>query len=91
MAKTLGIDMGTSSIGLSVRSTENGKSIQDQLEYFTSIIFKSGVGRGKTGEFSYAAERTKHRSGRRLYQARKYRIWETLKVLIDFDFLSLII
>ena len=57
-----------------------------QLDFYTSIIFKSGIGNGKKGEFSYAAERTKKRSPRRLYQARKYRIWETLKVLIEFGF-----
>lgn len=89
MTKTLGIDMGTSSIGLSVRETDSGKTIQDQLEYCTSVIFKTGVGNSKTGEFSYAAERTRHRSVRRLYQARKYRIWETLKKLIEFDFCPL--
>lgn len=89
MTKILGVDMGTSSIGLSVRCTDKSKNIQDQLEFFSSIIFKTGVGNGKTGEFSYAAERTKHRSSRRLYQARKYRIWETLKVLIENDFCPL--
>ena len=59
MAKILGLDLGTNSIGLALRNTDNGDSIKDQLELFTSIIFKSGVGTAKTGEFSYAAERTK--------------------------------
>lgn len=80
--KTLGIDLGTSSLGLAVRNTDLGGNIIDQLEYYGSIIFKSGVGNGKTGEYSYAAERTKYRSTRRLYQARKYRIWATLRLLI---------
>ena len=80
--KTLGIDLGTSSLGLAVRNTDLGGNIIDQLEYYGSIIFKSGVENGKTGEYSYAAERTKYRSTRRLYQARKYRIWATLRLLI---------
>lgn len=91
MGKILGIDLGTNSIGLSLRNPNISGSIQDQLEYFTSIIFSSGVGKGKTGEFSYAAERTKHRSSRRLYQARRYRIWATLKLLIEKDYCPLLI
>src|SRR5690606_16533360 len=35
------------------------------------------------------AERTKHRSSRRLYNARRYRKWETLKVLIEYGFCPL--
>jgi CRISPR-associated endonuclease Csn1 len=83
MNKTIGLDLGTNSIGISVRDTDNGSDIIDQLEYFSSVIFRSGVGNGKSGEFSYAAERTKKRSTRRLYMARKYRIWATLKLLIE--------
>ena len=83
--KTLGIDLGTSSIGIAVRNIDLGGSISNQLEYYNSIIFKSGVGNGKSGEYSYAAERTKFRSTRRLYQARKYRIWATLRLLISYE------
>ncbi len=83
MKKVVGLDLGTNSIGISIRNSENGESIIDQLDYFSSIIFKSGVGNSKSGEFSYAAERTKKRSIRRLYQSRKYRIWQTLKLLIE--------
>ena len=83
MENILGIDLGTNSIGLSLRNASISGNIQEQLEYFTSVIFPSGVGKGKSGEFSYAAERTKHRSSRRLHQARRYRIWATLKFLIE--------
>ncbi len=83
MNKTLGLDPGTNSIGISLRNEDKGKNIIEQLEYFSSIIFKSGVGEKKGVEFSYAAERTKKRTTRRLYQARKYRIWATLKLLIE--------
>lgn len=85
MSKIVGFDLGTNSIGISLRDRDKGQKIIDQLEYFSSVIFKSGVGTAKTGEFSYAAERTKKRSIRRLYQARKYRIWATLKLLIEND------
>jgi len=80
--KTAGFDLGTSSIGISIRDTSRSNNIKEQLEFFSSVIFQSGVGKGKSGEFSFAAQRTKFRSTRRLYQARKYRIWETLKLLI---------
>lgn len=83
MNKTVGLDLGTNSIGISIRDTDNGSEIVDQLEYFSSVIFKSGVGKEKNAEFSFAAKRTEKRSTRRLYQARKYRIWSTLKLLIE--------
>jgi CRISPR-associated endonuclease Csn1 len=86
MSEILGVDLGTNSIGLTKRNTELGKNVVDQLEFFSSIIFQKGVGSGKTGEYSYAVERTKHRSTRRLYQARKYRIWTTLDVLMKNGF-----
>lgn len=82
MIKTLGIDLGTNSIGLTLR---NG----NDFEWFGVYTFKKGVGEGKAGEFSFAAERTKHRSSRRLYNARRYRKWETLKVLIENGFCPL--
>lgn len=81
--KILGIDLGTNSIGLAVRNPQLGDNVTDQLEYFCSDIFTSGVGKGQSGEYSLAAERTKYRAPRRLRQARKYRIWRTLQVLID--------
>ncbi|MDR2148635.1 MAG: hypothetical protein LBE91_19515 [Tannerella sp.] len=89
MANFFSLDLGTNSIGYVNRNTDSGDNLENQLEQFGSIIFKKGVGSGKTGEFSYAAERTKNRSTRRLYQARKYRIWETLKVLIEYGYCPL--
>lgn len=89
MSKILGLDLGTNSIGLAIRDTDNGKNLEEQLERFAVTRFKSGVGNGQNGEFSYAAERTSHRSPRRLYQARKYRIWATLKILIEYGYCPL--
>lgn len=82
MEKTLGIDLGTNSIGLTIRDN-------DEFSWYGVYTFKKGVGEGKSGEFSFAADRTKHRSSRRLYNARRYRKWETLKVLIDNDYCPL--
>lgn len=79
MSKILGLDLGTNSIGWSIRNTDLPDS---QIEKAGVITFNKGVGNSKTGEYSYAAERTKKRSTRRLYQSRKYRIWATLEVLI---------
>lgn len=76
MNKIFGIDLGTNSIGWALRNTETK---ENQIEKFGVLTFSLG----KTGEYSYAAERTKKRSTRRLYQARKYRLWATLEVLIN--------
>jgi CRISPR-associated endonuclease Csn1 len=76
MEKTLGVDLGTNSIGLTLREG-------DLFTWYGVYTFRKGVGEGKSGEFSFAAERTKHRASRRLYNARRYRKWETLKVLIE--------
>lgn len=76
MSKILGVDLGTNSIGLTLRE-------DDMFSWYGVYTFRKGVGEGKSGEFSFAAERTKHRSSRRLYNSRRYRKWETLKVLIE--------
>ena len=91
MGKILGIDLGTNSIGLAVRDTDQSNEFSKQLIYFTSDIFKSGVGTNKNGEFSFAAERTAKRRIRRLYQSRKYRIWATLRLLIENGYCPLTI
>jgi CRISPR-associated endonuclease Csn1 len=86
MSKILGLDLGTNSIGWSLRNTELPNN---QTEKVGVITFNKGVGNSKTGEYSYAAERTKKRSTRRLYQSRKYRLWATLEVLIKEDYCPL--
>lgn len=82
MEKILGVDLGTNSIGLTLRE-------DDVFSWYGVYTFRKGVGEGKSGEFSFAAERTKHRSSRRLYNARRYRKWETLKVLIENNYCPL--
>lgn len=81
MTKILAFDLGSSSIGYSLRNTDNGENITDQLVLYGSIIFSPGM---VDSGVSYAAERTMHRSSRHLYRVRRYRIWETLATLIEF-------
>ena len=96
MAKILGLDLGTNSIGWCIRETElfereeysklfskNITDFQNEIIDYGVVIFKKGVGEGKSGEFSLAAERRKNRSKRRLYNAKRYRKWELLKVLVE--------
>ncbi|GHT74829.1 hypothetical protein AGMMS50262_08540 [Bacteroidia bacterium] len=80
MAKYLGLDLGTNSIGWAIRENEEK---QNQFIYYGVAIFQKGVGDGKSGEFSLAAERRTNRGKRRLYNAKRYRKWELLKILIE--------
>jgi len=80
MAKILGLDLGTNSIGWAIRDTD---ADENQIVDDGVLIFQKGVGDGKSGEFSLAAERRENRSKRRLYNAKRYRKWELLKVLIE--------
>ena len=90
MEKILGIDLGTNSIGLSVRNLELGETLPEQLEYYCSDIFSSGVGKNDKGkEYSYAAQRTKFRGQRHLHRTRRYRLWRTLEVLIEAGYCPL--
>lgn len=83
--KILGIDLGTGSIGVSLRNPDIQGTITEQLEYFSVDVFKSGVGMDKSGEYSFAANRTKNRQSRKLYDTRRRRLWETLKLLIKYE------
>lgn len=78
MAKILGLDLGTNSIGWAIVDKESSN--------FTLIdkgvrIFSEGVKTEKGIESSRAAERTGYRSARKIKYRRKLRKYETLKVL----------
>ena len=80
MAKVLGLDLGTNSIGWAIVE-------KDETE-FTLVdkgvrIFSEGVKSEKGIESSRAAERTAFRSARKLKFRRKLRKYETLKVLAE--------
>jgi CRISPR-associated endonuclease Csn1 len=78
MEKTLALDFGTNSIGWIIRDTAY---LGEQFRKSGVLTFNPGVGEEKNVEYSFAAQRTSKRSIRRLYQARKYKLWETLEVL----------
>jgi len=103
MAKKLGLDLGTNSIGWALRESDvdvrkrylidyknyndetdkDKKILSNEIVDYGVVIFKKGVGDGKNGEFSLAAERRTNRSKRRLYNAKRYRKWELLKILVE--------
>ena len=86
MAKILGLDLGTNSIGWAIRDTnKEGSQIVDT----NVIVFPQGVGEEKGVEFSLASERTKHRASRKLYKRRKQRKTDLLNLLIDNGFCPL--
>jgi CRISPR-associated endonuclease Csn1 len=95
--RTLGLDLGTNSIGWAIREDDEDKrkeyiemfkksslDLNNQIVDYGVIVFKKGVGDGKKGEFSLAADRRTYRSKRRLYNAKRYRKWELLKLLIEY-------
>jgi len=86
MAKILGLDLGTNSIGWAVvekKKDDNNNEYKTTLKEKGVVIFSEGVKIDKGNESSKAAERTGFRSARRLKFRRKIRKYETLKVLIN--------
>ncbi|MBN2643535.1 MAG: hypothetical protein JXR78_17925, partial [Victivallales bacterium] len=81
--KTLGLDLGTNSIGWAVIESSNGiTSLLDKGVH----TFPKGVGDSKSGEYSLAAERTGYRAARRMKFRRKLRKIGVLKVLVSNGF-----
>ncbi|MBZ0203495.1 MAG: hypothetical protein K8I03_10820, partial [Ignavibacteria bacterium] len=82
MKKILGLDLGSSSLGWSLKEGEN---------ITTGVVtFDSGMMKGKSGYTSPTKDRREARSKRRLLQARKYRKWALLKVLIENNYAPLL-
>lgn len=82
MAKILGLDLGTNSIGWAITEQYN--------DQFTLIdkgvdIFQEGVARTKSGEEPMVKTRTDARALRRHYYRRRLRKIELLKVLVEHD------
>lgn len=83
MAKRLGIDLGSSSIGWFLR--DGALVLKNGV-----ITFNSGMTKDKSGGYtSPTKDRREARSKRRLIQARKYRKWKLLKILVKNDFVPL--
>ncbi len=81
MAKILGLDLGTNSIGWAI--VDDNKDNFELLDK-GSHIFTEGVKNEKGSEKSRASERTSFRAARRLNFHRKLRKYETLKTLEKF-------
>lgn len=84
MAKILGLDLGTNSIGWAV--VEKERNSEFILIKKGVRIFQEGVKIEKGIEGSKAAERTAFRSARRLKFRRKLRKISVLKVLVAYEF-----
>ncbi len=82
MSRTLGLDLGTNSIGWAVIDSAHGGGVVAKGVQ----VFPKGVGEEGGREVSVASERTGYRSARRIKQRRKLRKQNTLKELIHFQF-----
>jgi CRISPR-associated endonuclease Csn1 len=81
MEKTLGLDLGTNSIGWAIIQRED--NAQKKLIDKGTNIFQEGVARNKGNEIPSVQERTRARGSRRQYFRRRLRKIELLKVLIS--------
>lgn len=79
MSKIIAYDLGTNSIGWSLREDQKEGN---QILNAGVVTFNKGVGEEKNIEYSLAASRTGRRSLRRRYQSHKYKLWSTLEILI---------
>lgn len=84
MAKILGLDLGTNSIGWAVVRYFKENNIQFKLQDKGVLVFDAGVLKDDKGKYkSKTAERTTFRGIRKLKLRLKVRKYETLKVLIE--------
>jgi len=81
MEKVFGIDLGTNSIGWALR--EINPELENQLIDKGVLTFEKGVAEEKGNEVPKVKNRTTSRGTRRNYQARRYRKWRLLKLLIE--------
>ena len=71
--KVVGIDLGTGSLGISVRNLSLGDSLEEQLEWFSVTTFESGTSSDQTGEHTLAADRRSHVQSRRLKEHSRWK------------------
>lgn len=83
--KIVGIDLGTGSLGVSLRNLALGDSIEEQLEWFSVTTFDSGTSSDQTGEHSLAADRRTHVQSRRMKEHSRWKRWATLELLVEYD------
>lgn len=84
MAKILGLDLGTNSIGWAIVEYYKENNIQFKLQDKGVLVFDAGVLKDDKGKYkSKTSERTNFRGIRKLKLRLKVRKYETLKVLIE--------
>lgn len=83
--KVVGIDLGTGSLGISLRNIALGEKIEEQLEWFSVTTFDSGTSSDQTGEHTLAADRRTHVQSRRLKEHSRWKRWATLALLLEYD------
>lgn len=83
MAKKIGIDLGSASLGWFIRE-------ENQIINNGVVTFSTGMTKGTGGYSSPTKDRREARSKRRLIQARKYRKIELLKVLVEYFYVPLL-
>jgi len=81
--KTLGIDLGTNSLGWAI--LDDTKPGESQITDSGVVVFEEGIKRekGRDSLETPAAERRKHRMARRLKFRRRLRKFKILEILID--------
>lgn len=79
----LGLDLGTNSIGWAIVEKDDAGNVR--LIDYGSHIFQEGVAREKNIEKPKVQDRTNARALRRLYDRRRLRKIELLKILIEMD------
>lgn len=82
MAKKFGIDLGSSSLGWFLRDG-------DTVLKNGVVTFDTGMKKDQGGYSSPTKNRREARSKRKLIQARKYRKWELLEILIEHHYVPL--
>lgn len=80
MKRTLGLDLGTNSIGWAIVEEKGGER---RLFKAGSLVFPEGVARVKGKEQPSTLSRTRSRATRRLYFRRRMRKQKLLRILID--------
>jgi CRISPR-associated endonuclease Csn1 len=79
MKRTLGLDLGTNSIGWAIVEEDGGAK---KLAHAGSLIFPEGVARVKGSEQPSTLNRTRNRATRRLYFRRRMRKQKLLHALV---------
>lgn len=81
--RTLGLDLGTNSIGWAIVEKDDAENVR--LIDYGSHIFQEGVAREKNIEKPKVQDRTNARALRRLYDRRRLRKIDLLKILNELD------